>query len=112
MMGQMELSEYIPELQQKPKPLIWSLSLTWCHTICPYCKLDNPDSEYNRKYIFSKRNHPYLSNDLSICPHCGKKYDTQNVQIKKSKDYAECEALGLKGAVQKNDKGQYEEVRP
>lgn len=28
-----------------------------------------------------------------------------------TKDYAECEKLGLKGAVRKNEKGQWEEVK-
>lgn len=109
-MRQIELSDFMPELQEKPKPLIESLSLTWCRTICPYCKMDNPDSEHNRKWVLGRRMYPYLGNDLSICPQCGKKYDRENRKIIMSKDYAECEKLGLKGAVRKNEKGQWEEV--
>lgn len=93
------------------KPLIQSLSLTWCRTICPYCKLDNPDSENKRKWIFSKRTHPYLSNNLNICPQCGNEYDRDHPKIVMSRDYAECEKLGLKGAVYKDKKGVWHESK-
>lgn len=92
---------------EKIRPLIWSLSLTCHKTICPYCGMDNPDSEYQRKYSAL----PYSKSALDICPCCGNRYDRDHPVTKMSKDYAECEKLGLKGAVRKNEKGQWEEVK-
>ena len=82
------------ELFPKRKRLIYSKSLVCYKTICPYCRMDNPDKE-----------------SADTCYYCGEKFDADNLDIRKSKDYAECEALGLKGAVRKNAKGKWEEVR-
>ena len=43
------------------------------------------------------------------CKVCHNIMDLVNEVVKKSKDVIECEKLGLKGAVHKNDKGQWEE---
>lgn len=94
------------------KPLIYSLSLTCHKTICPYCKFENPDSEMNHQRAYAtNRRLQFWATPLSVCPSCGKEYDRDNKKVIMSKDYAECEALGLKGAVRKNDKGQWEEAR-
>lgn len=95
------------ELFPKIEPLILSLTLTCHKTVCPYCKMENPDSTANRSWIY---NYPFKDEPLDICPQCGGKYDRENVKTVMSKDYAECERLGLKGAVRKNDKGKWEEV--
>lgn len=81
------------ELFPKKKKLIYSRSLTCYKLICPYCKAENP----NKK----QRN---------VCDYCGGVFDDVNLDIRTSKDLTECEALGLKGAVRKNEKGQWEEV--
>ena len=92
---------------EKKKPLIYSKSLSWYRTICPYCKMDNPDSEDYRSELYSREN---VGLPLEVCPNCRNVYDMENMVIKKSKDYAECEALGLKGAVAKNEKGVWIQV--
>ena len=91
----------------KKKPLIYSKSLTWYRTICPWCHLDNPEDKEKRSPLYSREN---VGLPLDICPSCGNPYDMENMVIKKSKDYAECEALGLKGAVAKNEKGKWVQV--
>ena len=83
MKGQMELFP-------KRKKLIYYKSLTCYKTICPYCKADNPEKG-------------------NVCKYCGEEFDTE-LDIRKSKDYLEVEALRLKGAVRKNAKGKWEEV--
>lgn len=94
------------------KPLIYSLSLTCHKTICPYCKYENPDSEMNHQRAYAtNRRLQFWATPLDVCPSCGRKYDRDNKKVIMSKDYAECEALGLKGAVRKNEKGQWEEAR-
>ena len=78
----------------KIKPLIYSLSLTCYKHICPYCKCENtwePPS--------------------NICTSCGKEFDTENIKEVKTKDYSECEKLGLSGPVRKNSKGKWEELK-
>ena len=87
---------------EKKKPLIHCKSFTWYKTVCPYCRLDNPDDEGKRNALYSKEN---VGLPLEVCPNCRNVYDMENMVVKKSKDYAECEALGLKGAVTKNEKG-------
>lgn len=110
-MGYQQLSLFAEEeKKEKIKPLIYSLSLTWHRTICPYCKMDNPDSEDNHSWRGKNVRLPYWQSHLDICPNCGKRYDRDNLDVRMSKDYAECEALGLKGAVRKNDKGKWEEA--
>lgn len=89
---------------KKVKPLIFSKSLSCCETICPYCKMINPESPNKRSELYSREN---TGLPLDICPNCGQKYDMENMEIKMTKDYAECEALGLKGAVTKNKKGKW-----
>ena len=73
------------------KRLIYSISLTCRKTICPYCKADNPEDQPNAQY--------------GVCPFCKNEYNESDLEIKKSKDYEECERLGLKGAVYKDEKG-------
>lgn len=98
--------------EEKIKPLIQSLSLTWHRTICPYCKMDNPDSAYNHERFRGQNARlRFWDSPLDICPNCGKRYDRDNLDVRMSRDYAECEALGLKGCVRKNEKGKWEEVK-
>ena len=85
------------------KALIYHKSLSRSYTQCPYCKYENPDSSYMREYSGL----PYAKEPLDICPACGEQYDMQNFTEKKSKDVVECEALGLKGAVTRNEKGKW-----
>lgn len=82
------------------KPLIYKMSLSCYKTICPYCKYENPDSDFRKISGL-----PYANERKDICPCCGKQYDMDNIKVTKSKDYEEVEALGLKGAVTKNEKG-------
>lgn len=117
-MQQMSIFDYIgepkkPEMtKEEIKPIIESHSLTWHRTICPYCKFDNPDSMENHEKFHAQNIHlQYWQTPLDICPNCGKKYDRDHPKVIMSKDYAECEKLGLKGAVRKNEKGQWEEVK-
>lgn len=76
------------------KPLHYYMSLTWFHTRCPYCGTDNPENGIAG----------------NICKYCNKKFDAENMILHKSKDYIECEKLGLHGAVRKNIKNEWEEV--
>ena len=78
------------ELFPKKKRLIYSRSLTCYKTVCPYCKVDNPDREKH-----------------DTCYYCSGVFDDVNLDIRTSKDLAECEALGLKGAVKKDEKGRW-----
>lgn len=78
------------ELFPKKKKLIYSRSLSCYKFVCPYCKADNPNK--------TRRN---------FCDYCGKEFDDVNLEVKTSKDLAECEALGLKGAVRKDEKGKW-----
>ena len=111
------MSEYVqmslfdmepPRKILRGKPLIQSLSLTCHKTVCPYCKMDNPDSESNRGWIHS---YPYKDEPLNICLQCGNEYDRDHPKIVMSRDYAECEKLGLKGAVYKDEKGVWHESK-
>lgn len=86
----------------KIKRLIYRKSLNWCRTVCPYCGFDNPEDEYKRSALYSRKN---VGLPLEVCPSCRNVYDLNNMVVKMSKDYEECEALGLKGAVTKNEKG-------
>lgn len=102
------------EKPYKIKPLICSMSLTCVKTVCPYCKYENPDrTEFNNRSIRHKSMTvlPYYDKPLDYCPACGKQYDAENLDIRKSKEYKEVEALGLKGAVAKDDKGKWYEVK-
>lgn len=117
-MQQMSIFNYIGEpengkkTKEEIKPLIESYSLTWHRTICPYCKFDNPDGMENHEKNHATNIHlQYWQTPLDFCPNCGKKYDRDHPKIIMSKDYAECERLGLKGAVRKNAKGQWEEAK-
>lgn len=74
------------------KGIIWHYSLTAVYTECPYCHAHN--SEDSR---------------TGECKNCHNIMDLENEVVKKSKDVIECEKLGLKGPVHKNDKGQWEE---
>lgn len=88
------------------KPLIYKQSLSSRYTVCPFCKFENPDYELTRRFSGL----PYANEPLDICPSCGRQYDMENVKVIKSKDVLECEALGLKGAVTKNEKGKWVEA--
>ena len=89
---------------EKKKPLIYSKSLTCYKTVCPYCGFDNPEDEDKRNALYSREN---VGLPLEVCPSCKNVYDMGNMVVKMTKDYAECEALGLKGAVKKNEKGKW-----
>ncbi len=111
MSDQMTLDDFGIQTQ-KIKPLIYSLSLTWHRTICPYCKMDNPDAEENHQRARGQNLRlPHWDTPLDICPNCGNRYDRDHKEVRMSKDYAECERLGLKGAVAKDEKGRWYEVR-
>ena len=85
------------------KALIYHKSLSRHYTQCPYCRYENPDSSYGRELSGL----PYAKEPIDTCPACGNKYDMENVVEKKTKDVIECEALGLKGVVTKNEKGKW-----
>ncbi|MBR3360032.1 MAG: hypothetical protein IKG39_01705 [Lachnospiraceae bacterium] len=117
-MEQMSIFDFIGDQEKSEKtketikPLIQSLSLTCHKTVCPYCKFENPDSmENHERFRGTNIRLQYWQSPLDFCPNCGKKYDRDHPKVIMSKDYAECEKLGLKGAVRKNEKGQWEEVK-
>lgn len=82
------------------KRLIYHQTLRGAYTQCPYCKYENPDSDYMR----ARSGLPYAKEPLDVCPACGNQFD-MDAEVKKSKDVILCEELGLKGAVTKNEKG-------
>ncbi len=97
--GQISLDEFMENCATYTiKRLIYSQSLTCYKTICPYCRIENPDS---RRYGDRR--------PLNICKSCGKRFDDVNIEIKKSKEYEEVEKLGLQGAVYKDEKGRWRE---
>ena len=97
------------EMFLKPKAPIWHISLTQSWYECPKCK--NTEGLCDSK-IDRLRN--YYSVLAESCPECGQTltWDDEEIEkvAKKSKDYKECEKLGLHGAVRKNEKGKWEEV--
>lgn len=115
-MEQMSIFDFIedPEKPKKTKgdikPIIDYRSLTWYKTMCPYCKFENPDDPEKHTQNYGRNYHlDHWQTPTDTCPACGKRYDLKDPKIVMSKDYAECEKLGLKGAVRKNEKGQWEE---
>ena len=117
-MEQMSIFDFIENGQngsrtkEEVKPIIQNLSLTCHKTVCPYCKYENPDSAENHQKVRGQNMRlQYWATPLDVCPNCGRKYDRDNPKVIMSKDYAECEKLGLKGCVRKNEKGQWEEVK-
>ena len=115
--GQIELSEMLEAEgleTYKIKPLIYSLSLTCAKTICPYCKMEDPDA-FEPTNCFKRWNRykdlPYYDKPLDFCPSCGKRFDRENLDVRKSKEYKEVEALGLKGMVARDEKGNWYEVQ-
>lgn len=117
MNGQIELSDIIggEGLQTyKIKPLIYSMSLTCYKTICPYCKMENPDADEPNNCLkrWSRyKGLPYFDKPLDFCPSCGKQFDRDNLDVRKSKEYKEVEALGLHGMVARDEKGNWHEVQ-
>ena len=99
MNGQIGLEQFMDGCTNyKIKPLIYSMSLTCYKTICPYCHCDHPDDRpYSERHL------------VNICKFCGKRYDDENLDVRKSKDYQEVERLGLNGAVYKDEKGKWHE---
>ena len=101
MNGQIELSELLEGegLQTyQVKPLIYSMSLTCYKTICPYCKMENPDLTevtncFKRDSKYSKL--PHYNKPLDYCPSCGKQFDTNNIDIRKTKEYIEAERKNI-----------------
>lgn len=96
----------IPNQPKKKKPLLYKKSLTWLRTECPYCKAINPDSRDKWG------THKYNSLPSYYCRDCGMEFDGE-VEIL-TKDYEECQQLGLRGAVYKDEKGKWrqsEEVK-
>lgn len=79
------------------KPLIYSLSLSWFHTICPHCKCDNPDSTKMEdctkrdRGVYSKsdieRFYPYWDLPLDYCPACGNQFDREHCEVRMTKDF-------------------------
>lgn len=84
--------------EDEPKAPIWHSSLTACYVECPTCHEINHIENYHDR-----------------CPDCGQLLDQSSEAIAKaekvSKDLQECRKKGLHGAVTKNVKGQWEEVR-
>lgn len=76
-----------------PRPLIYSMSLTCYKTICPYCRLENPDGDNVRSWVY---NYPYRNEPVNICPRCGNKYDVDNIKEFKTKEYIEAEMERIK----------------
>lgn len=97
--GQLSLFD-LPKVPKKvePKAPIWHSSLTACYVECPTCHEIN-----------------HIENYHDHCPDCGQLLDQSPEAIAKaekvSKDLQECRKKGLHGAVTKNAKGQWEEVR-
>jgi len=102
--GQMTLDDFVkvkspePETVQKitrkQKPLKYYMSLSAYYTKCPYCSAENSEKQ--------------VSDDVYECMRCHERMIGVN-EIK-SKEYREVEALGLSGAVTKDDKGRWAEV--
>ena len=79
---------------QEIKPLIYSLSMSWFHTICPYCKLDNPDStdiydctKRDRHFVDNRKFYPFVDLPFNFCPQCGKEFDREHCEVKMTKDF-------------------------
>lgn len=72
------------------KPIIWHYSLTAIYTECPYCHSHNTEDARTGE-----------------CRCCHNIIDLSNEVVKKSRDVIECEKLGLKGAVYKDEKGKW-----
>lgn len=84
------------ELFRVRKAPIYHFSLTRIYCECPKCHNEN------------------IATYEDECPECGQALTWEDEAIdkvaKKTKDYIECERLGLHGPVRKNDKGKWEEV--
>jgi hypothetical protein len=92
------------------KPLIYSLSMNWWRTICPYCKMDNPDStEMNNctKRLYKNKNLPFFDLPLNFCPNCGKEFDT-NCEVRMTKDFEKNSPVFVAKLV-KDEKGRWRE---
>ena len=109
---QMTLADFAVMKPKNEKRLILSLSLTCHKTICPYCKMDNPDcGAYHRGCTGENLGLKFWDSPLDICPRCGKRYDREDPEVRMSRDYAECERLGLRGAVTKDENGKWIEAK-
>lgn len=97
------------EIFQKPKAPIWHLSLTYAWCECPKCK--NQEGLCSRE---RDRCGGWYDIQADRCPKCGQPltWDEKEIEkvAKKSRDYKECEELGLRGAVRKNKNGKWEEA--
>jgi hypothetical protein len=100
------------------KPLIYSLSLTCHKTICPYCKMDNPDSVdmkdcTKRYHVYreQKEFYPYFDLPLNFCPRCGKEFDRDNCEVRVSREYAKADPEYM-AKLWKDEKGKYRERKP
>lgn len=85
---------------EKIKPIIYRCSLTCRETVCPYCGITNPDV---RRIGVDK------PGKINECKNCDMVYDIDHPIVRKSKDLLECEKLGLKGPVYKDEKGVWRE---
>lgn len=111
----MELSSFIPDvINYEVKPLIYSLSTVCFKTVCPYCKMDNPDAtEINNctkriEKIRNKNNrkwYPYADKPLDYCPACGKKFDT-NCEVRMTKNFIDLNPEYV-AKLHKDDKGRW-----
>lgn len=94
--NQIELGDLIEGLETYDiKPLIYSLSLTCYKTICPYCKIDNPNATElndctNRIAMIRQEKswYPYADKPLNYCPACGKRFDT-NCEVRMTSNFIE-----------------------
>lgn len=72
------------------KSIIWHYSLSAIYTECPYCHAQNSENEHTGE-----------------CRCCHNIMSFDNPVEKKSKDFIECEQLGLSGPVYKDEKGKW-----
>lgn len=98
-------SETVQKITRKQKPLKYYMSLSAYYTKCPYCKAENQEELLGLADEQFPEPH---TQEIYRCKRC--KHEMNGIVEIKSKDYRDCEALGLKGCVTKDDKGRWAEV--
>lgn len=116
MNGQVELTDMIEGTETyEIKPLIYSLSLSCFKTVCPYCKMENPDATELKNAFMrigrirnNKKWYPYADKPLDYCPSCGKRFDTK-CEVRMTKDFMKLNTEYV-SKLQKDQQGRYREV--